>query len=132
MVISVVGGLDQEWNNAVLHLLDNIDERVSEGTTCIYTTFTLEVDPVNSAINILVSEIIQVRVALFFYGLDDLSIDAVLAFVINLSFISEKHSFVPIHIYLGLTTVRNGLQLSVNDLVDDSGKRHMSVREVLV
>ena len=107
VIVPVVRGLDQERDKAILHFLYNVDERVSERTTCIDTSLTLEVDPVDSAIYITVPEIVQVRVALVFQSLDYLSVDAVLALVINLTLISKHHGLAPIHINLSLATIRN-------------------------
>ena len=46
MIVPVVGRFDQHRDKSILHLLDDVDERVAEGTAGVDGTFTLELNAV--------------------------------------------------------------------------------------
>ena len=58
MLIAIVRRLNEKRDETTFHLINNINDRVSEWTTYIDTAFSLEVYPVGSAGNIFVSEIV--------------------------------------------------------------------------
>ena len=110
MIVSVVRGLDQEWYKAILHLLYDVRERISEWATSINAALSLEIDSVDSTINVSVPEIVQVRgVSLRFHALDDLTIDTVFALMVNLTFLGEDHSFAPVYTHFSLPAIGNRL-----------------------
>ena len=102
MIISIIWRLDKEWYEASLHFLHNIDQRVSEGTTCIDTSLSKELGLVTFARYALFSKVTHISNFMRFEPLNDLPIYAVLAFMINVTLISVFKRFASIDAQLNL------------------------------
>lgn len=118
MVVPVVRRLDEKRDKTTFHLVDYVDYGVSEEATGVNASFSLESNLIDSSINIVLSEVVQVRIVLGFHCLDNLTKDAVSALVINLSFVLVDQSLAPIDEDLGLSSIWNACKLLVDDLID--------------
>ena len=118
MLVSVVWRLDQEWDQASFHLADHVGDGVAIGPTCIDAALALEVNLVRSAIDVLLSEALQIELTVFLRPLHYLPEDAVLSFMVNVTLVLELHRLAPIYIAIGHFTVWNILEGFVNDAID--------------
>ena len=118
VIISVVRRFHEKGDEAWFHLLDDVNNRVSERTTCINTSFTFEIDPVNPTIYIFMSEISHMRITLILQLLNDLAKYAVFAFMVNPAFICVLLSRSPIYSYDRLVTFAYTTQSLVDLAID--------------
>ena len=131
MVVPVIWALDEQGQSALLHLVDDVNERVTEGTACINRAFTSEGNLVASTVDRTLSEAAQVWAART-KPLADLTIDRVLAFVVNVSLIKVLEGLPPVDLNIGCATVWQILQLLIDNAIDDTRDDHGLRLEVVI
>lgn len=105
VVVAIVRALNQERQRTAFHLVHDVDESVTEGTTDINGPFALEINLVGATIYIFLPEVAHVW-ASFAQAVADLTENRVLAFVVDTALVLEFECLSPIAVDVWGTTAR--------------------------